>query len=65
LMIYGEGLEFHNSCIGPAIDRINKPRTAHSCEGFFCLPNDELESASSRKLSTLELHEVVYGAAYK
>jgi len=57
LIIYADGIEFHNSSIAPAVDAINKPRSAHTCEGFVWLPRGI--SPRSEAVTPLQLHELL------
>ncbi|HEY9868317.1 MAG TPA: hypothetical protein V6D08_04065 [Candidatus Obscuribacterales bacterium] len=40
LVIYAEGVEFHNTSNAPAVDRDNRPLSTHKAEGFLCAPAD-------------------------
>jgi hypothetical protein len=62
LMIYAEGVDFHNNSIGPAVDTINKPRSTHNTEGFCWLPPQM--SLDSQVLTPLELHAQLLGVTH-
>ena len=57
LMIHADGIEFHNSYIGAAIDTINKPRSTHTSEGFVWLPRGM--APNSEMVTPLQLHELL------
>lgn len=40
IVIYAEGVEFHNMSNSPAVDRDNRPQSTHKAEGFLCAPAD-------------------------
>jgi predicted AlkP superfamily phosphohydrolase/phosphomutase len=40
LIVYGEGVEFHNTSNSPAVDRDNLPLSTHRAEGFLCAQAD-------------------------
>lgn len=59
LMIYAEGIEFHNTSSGIAVDRVNKPRSTHAAEGFVWLPQEF--DCSSGSMTPLDFHAQLMG----
>ena len=61
LMIYMDGVEFHNNATDLIVDRMNKPVSTHTCEGFVWLPD---ESSSGSWLTPIELHHLIMKLAH-
>jgi hypothetical protein len=58
LMIYMPGVEFHNSVGSEPIDKMVRPRSCHTADGFVLLPANVERPAGA--LTPLELHGVLW-----
>ncbi len=56
LMIYAEGVDFHNLYDAPAVDAFSHPKSCHSTTGFVCMKNN-----NSTDLSYTSLHSLLEG----
>lgn len=54
LMIYAEGVDFHNLYDAPAVDSFSHPLSCHSTDGFVCIDNSDEDH-----LSRLSLHKLL------
>lgn len=53
LMLYADGVDFHNTYDAPAVDSFGHPKTCHTSSGFICLenaPENELNCVSLSRL---------------